>query len=85
MTRMPLSLNNAAYMLQCMMEMALQGLQWIMCLININDIIVFGKKFEEHINRVEEVLERIEAAGLKLNLSSVYFYNRQCFSWPCCV
>ena len=52
---MPFSLNNAASMLQCMMVMALQGLQWIICLIYIDDIIVFGKKFEEHTNRVEEI------------------------------
>ena len=66
MTRMPFGLNNAASTFQRTMEMALQGLQWITCLIFIDDIIVFGKNFEEHINRVEEVLERIEAAGLKL-------------------
>ena len=66
MTRMPFGLNNAASTFQRTMEMALQGLQWITCLIYIDDIIVFGKNFEEHINRVEEVLERIEAAGLKL-------------------
>ena len=66
MTRMPFGLNNAALTFQRTLEMALQGLQWVTCLIYIDDIIVFGKNFEEHINRVEEVLERIEAAGLKL-------------------
>ena len=49
------------------MELALQGLKWITCLIYIDDIIVFGKNFEEHMCRVEEVLERIKAAGLKVN------------------
>ena len=63
---MPFSLNNADSMLQCMMEMALQALQWITCLIYIDDLIVFGKNFQDHIYRVEEVLERIEAAGHKL-------------------
>lgn len=66
MTRMPFGLNNAASTFQRTMEMALQGLQWITCLIYIDDIIVFGKNFEEHMCRVEEVLERIKAAGLKL-------------------
>ena len=32
----------------------------------MDDIIVFGKNFNEHISRVEQVLERIQAAGLKL-------------------
>ncbi len=48
------------------MELALQGLQWVTCLVYIDDIIVFGKSFEEHIHRVDEVLGRIKKAGLKL-------------------
>lgn len=43
------------------MEMALQGLQLI-----TDDIIVFDKNFDEHMCRVEEVLEKIKAADLKL-------------------
>ena len=48
------------------MELALTNLQWITCLIYIDNIIVFGKSFEQHISRVEEVLERIKVACLKL-------------------
>ena len=66
MTRMPFGLNNAASTFQRTMELALSNLQWITCLIYIDDIIVFGKTFEQHMSRVEEVLERIKAAGLKL-------------------
>ncbi|MCG7868952.1 MAG: DDE-type integrase/transposase/recombinase [Candidatus Thiodiazotropha taylori] len=66
MTRMPFGLNSAASTFQRTMELALQGLQWITCLIYIDDIIVYGRNFEEHIARVEEVLERIKTAGLKL-------------------
>ncbi|MEW8104750.1 MAG: reverse transcriptase family protein [Candidatus Thiodiazotropha endolucinida] len=43
MTRMPFGLNNSASTFQRTMEMALQGLQWVSCLIYIDDIIVFGK------------------------------------------
>ena len=66
MTRMPFGLNSAASTFQRTMEMALQGLQWLTCLIYIDDIIVFGKDFDEHIARVEQVLERLRLAGLKL-------------------
>ena len=66
MTRMPFGLNNAASTFQRTMELALQGLQWITCLIYIDDIIVFGRNFEEHLRRVEEVFERLKNAGLKL-------------------
>ena len=66
MTRMPFGLNNAASTFQRTMELALQGLQWITCLIYIDDIIVFGRSFDEHISRIEEVFERLRQAGLKL-------------------
>ena len=57
MTCMPFGLNNAAGTFQCTMELALQGLQWVICLIYIDDIVVFGHIFDEHISRVEEVLK----------------------------
>ena len=63
---MPFGLNNAASTFQRTMELALQGLQWITCLIYIDDIIVFGRSFNEHISRIEEVFERLRQAGLKL-------------------
>ena len=66
MTRMPFGLNNAASTFQRTMELALQGFQWITCLIYIDDVIVYGKSFDEHMHRVEEVLDRIKAAGFKL-------------------
>lgn len=66
MTRMPFGLNSAASTFQRTMELALQGLQWVTCLIYIDDIVVYGKTFKEHISRVEEVLERMRNAGLKL-------------------
>ena len=66
MTRMPFGLNNAASTFQRTMELALKGLQWVTCLIYIDDIIVYGRGFDEHMRRVEEVLERLKAAGLKL-------------------
>ena len=77
MTRMPFGLNNAASTFQRTMEMTLQGLQWIICLIYIDDIIVFGKSFEEHMDRIEEVLERIKAAGLKLKPEKCFMLQKE--------
>ena len=47
-------------------EIALQGLQWETSLIYIDDIIVYGSSYEQHVIRVEQVLELIKSAGLKL-------------------
>ena len=67
MTRMPFGLNSAASTFQRVMEIVLQGLQWETCLIYIDDVIVYGSSFDEHIGRVEQVLQRLQDAGLKIN------------------
>ena len=77
MTRMPFGLNNAASTFQRTMEMALQGLQWVTCLIHIDDVIVFGKDFDQHMQRFEEVLDRIKKACLKLKASKSYLLQKE--------
>ena len=77
MTRMPFGRNNSASTFQRTMEMALQGLQWVTCLIYIDHIIVFGKDFDQHVRRIENVLGRIRAAGLKLRPGKSHLLQKQ--------
>ena len=77
MTRMPFGLNNSASTFQRTMELALQGLQWITCLIYIDDIIVFGRNFDEHLARVAQVLDRLKEAGLKLKPEKCHMLQRE--------
>lgn len=77
MTRMPFGLNSAASTCQRTLELALQGLQWVTCLIYIDDIIVFGSTLQEQISRVDEVLERIRAAGLKLKPEKCHLLQKE--------
>ena len=65
-TSMPMGLTNSPATFQRLMEIALRGLQWHTCLIYLDDIVVFGNSFEEHLKRVERVLQRLQFAGLKL-------------------
>ena len=74
---MPFGLNNAASTFQRTMELALQGLQWVTCLIYIDDVIVFGKDFDEHMQTLEEVLDRIKKAGLKLKANKSYLLQKE--------
>ena len=76
-TSMPMGLTNSPATFQRLMELALRGLQWHTCLIYLDDIVVFGKTFEEHMIRVQEVLERIKAAGLKLKLEKCQLFQRE--------
>ena len=63
---MPFGLATTTATFQRTMEIALAGLQWHSCLIYLDDVIVFGSSFDEHLSRIEVVLERIQRAGLKL-------------------
>ena len=74
MTRMPFGLNNSASTFQRTKEIALQGLQWVTCLVYIDDIIVFAKDFEEHLTRMEGVFERLHRCNfLKLQQKCLAF------------
>ena len=64
---LPMGLTNAPATFERMMEKVLSGLHWETCLIYLDDILVFGSSFEQHKQRLEEVLDRISRAGLKLN------------------
>ena len=48
------------------MEVVLQSLQWEICLIYLDDIIIFSKEYEEHLRRLSMVFEALKKAGLKL-------------------
>ena len=65
-TSLPFGLHTAAATCQRIMELAMQGLQWVTCLIYMDDCIVFSKTFDDHVDRVSEVLARIQGANLKL-------------------
>ena len=61
-----MGLCNGPPTCQRLMELVLNGLQWQICLIYLDDVIVFGSSFSEHMQRLETVLQRILDAGLKL-------------------
>lgn len=63
---MPMGLTNSPAVFQRLMEVALRGLQRHTCLIYLDDVLIFGSDFEEHMIRLEDVLSRIRDAGLKL-------------------
>ncbi|XP_071144097.1 uncharacterized protein [Mytilus edulis] len=63
---MPFGVCNGPATCQRLMELVLHGLQWQICLIYLDDIIVFSNGFEEHMSRLDTVLNRILESGLKL-------------------
>ena len=53
---MSFSLKTAPQTYHRLMELALSGLQWTACLIYLDDVIVYGKTFDEHLQRLSMVL-----------------------------
>ena len=66
-TVMPFGLCNAPSCFERLMERVLEGLHWKTALLYIDDVIVFGSTFEEELERLREVFQRLRAANLKLS------------------
>ena len=48
------------------MDLVLAGLQWSSCLVYLDDVIVVGRNFDEHLKNLQAVLQRLRETGLKL-------------------
>ena len=66
MMKMPFGLCNAPSTYQRLMMSVLQGLIGRICLAYLDDVIVFTKRRDKHVNDFRAVLDRIRDAGLKL-------------------
>lgn len=50
------------------MEIVLDGLAWDVCMVYLDDILVMGKMFAEHLENLQKVFSRLKDAGLTLKL-----------------
>jgi hypothetical protein len=76
-TVLPFGLCNAVSLFQRLQDRILAGLNWFSCLVYLDDIAVFGKNFQEHLERLRAVFERMRAAGLKFNPDKCHLFQRQ--------
>jgi len=67
--RVPFGLCNAGSTFKRVMDLALNGLNFNMCLVYSDDIIVYSTDVDEHIGRLEKLFERLRSANLKLKPS----------------
>ena len=59
------------------MERVLSGLQFDICLVYLDDIIVTARTFDEMINNLSKVFDRLSAAGLKLKAKKCDLFARK--------
>ncbi|CAC5386872.1 unnamed protein product [Mytilus coruscus] len=75
--RIPMGLCNSTPVFERLMETVLSGLTWQICLVYLDDVIIFSKSFEEHMKNLKEVFQRLKAANLKLNPKKCNFLKTE--------
>ena len=59
------------------MEKVLKGLQWQTLLLYLDDIIIFFKEFESHLELLGEACQRFHSARLKLRPEKCQLFQRE--------
>ncbi|RYC80447.1 hypothetical protein BFJ63_vAg16669 [Fusarium oxysporum f. sp. narcissi] len=72
---MPFGLANAPATFQHYIHQALQGLVDTICVVYLDDILVFSKTREDHTIHLKQILDRMKAAELYAKPSKCSFYQ----------
>ena len=72
--RLPFGVASAPAVFQQAMDTILQGVPNVICYID--DILVSGRSYSEHLNSLEEVLKRLAAEGITVKLSKCSFLTK---------
>ena len=75
--KMPFGLSNSPATYQRLMEECLGDYNMKICIIYLDDIIIFGKDFEEHLERLDLVLTRLKECNLKLSAEKSYLMQER--------
>lgn len=71
--RMPMGLKNSPSTFQRVMDNVLRGLQNEVCLVYLDDIIIYGTSLQESINNLEKVLQRLRESNFKVQMDKSEF------------
>lgn len=71
--RMPMGLKNSPSTFQRVMDNVLRGLQNEICLVYLDDIIVFSTSLQEHMINLEKVFNRLRESNFKIQMDKSEF------------
>ena len=75
--RMPFGLQNAPSTFQRLMTCCFGDLNFTHLLIYLDDLIIFSKTFDEHLERLQLVFDRLQEHGLKLKPSKCQLMRQE--------
>ena len=74
---MPFGLCNSPATFERLMEAILAGLNWEICLIYLDDILIHGRTFDEMLSNLDRVLNKLQEAGLKLKARKCQLFQKE--------
>ncbi|CAC5410016.1 unnamed protein product [Mytilus coruscus] len=74
--RLPFGMMNSPLTFQCLMTKKLKDLNFKIALVYIDDILIFSKTFEDHLNHLQQEFSNLREANLKLNPEKCKFTTR---------
>ena len=74
---MPFYLCNVASTFERLIKLVLKGLQWESCLVYTDDSIIFTNSFEEKMDKLASVFQRLRKAGLKLKPKKCCLFQKE--------
>jgi hypothetical protein len=76
--RLPFGLATSPGAFQHAMNTVLTGLNWVHCMVYIDDVLIYSHSFDQHMAYLDEVLKRLCEANLKVKLSKCEFVRTEC-------
>ena len=71
-----MGLTGSPNTFQNLMEHVLVGLTWNITVPYLDDCIIFSKTLEEHIERLQQVFQRVGKANLEINPTKCAFFQK---------
>lgn len=75
--RLPFGLCNSPATFSRIIQLVLQGLTWTECLAYLDDILVLGFDFEDHLEKLGHVLARFKQYNLKFKPKKCHFFSER--------
>ena len=70
---LPFGPSNSPGTFQRLMTHVLRGLEWDICLVYIDDIIIFSQTFDKHLLHLEQVFKCLREANVHLKPNKCHF------------